>query len=221
MKHLVICPTRGRPEKFERMVKSFKTTTHQAKLITCINDGEEFVEKYLEIILKYDLPIITFKDKTLTQIINDTFKMFSHFKYYSITNDDFIYHTNGWDDKLRESVGDFGIAYGNDGLQKQNMPTTFVISANIPIALGWLQLPTLEGLYGDCVIKAIGKRLDCLTYCEDVLIEHDHPIKNKSQKDQTFEITNSKARYQKDGEAFTKWLKDDFDADIERIKQCL
>lgn len=218
---LVICPSRNRPQECGRMIDSFLKTSTMSTLSICLDNDDPKLDEYRDIIGS-KVPYTVTPRKTTTQIINDKW-MFSseHYKWFSVTNDDFVYKTLGWDfiltSKIRDN-GRYGIAFGNDLLAGAHLPTTSVISREIVTALGWLQLPTLTHLFGDNVWQEIGKRCGCIHYCKDVIIEHHHVFANKMQKDATFLETNSPLMYTKDNKAFTEWLLNQSKQDVSKIK---
>lgn len=168
-----------------------------------------------------DLIVLTEK-QSITKLINKV--NFDNYKYISVTNDDFFYHTVGWDAGLInviESKKGYGIAFGCDGSGNKHLPTTAVMSSVIFKALGWVHLPTLDHLCGDMVWQYIGHKLDCLYHVPQVKIEHMHFLFNKSEKDEVYENTNSKEMYQKDNEAFRHWVRNDSIEDIKRIQSAL
>jgi len=204
---LVICPTRERPEKLARMYDSFvKTKFGRTSLILCVDvdDATEY---------DYNCTISVEPHKNNTQIINDIFCKFPDYKYYSVTNDDFIYKTMSWDTMLMQK----GINFGEDGTNRK-FPVTSVIDGDIVRALGWLQMPTLEYLYGDTVWNILGYQADCLKYNKDVIIEHDHFLFG-AKSDNIYEKTNHKDQYTKDNNAFANWLRDNFQNDLLKIKR--
>lgn len=212
---LVICPTRERPLVFEEMLKSFiKNTSPKTVLLVVIDQDDPTLEEYMKIIHK-DVIYRIQPRCTITEIFNQSYLTYPHYKFYSCTNDDFVYHTPHWDLKLMEKDG---ISYGNDLFQGQNLPTTSVISGDIVRRLGWLQNPQLGNLYGDQTWKIIGETLNCLYYRDDVIIEHKHVFTGKAKTDNIYQQTNSSASYQRDREKFIKWLVTQYHLDIERIK---
>lgn len=217
MRTLVICPSRGRPAKCERMIKSFQKNTHSADMVIRVDLDDEYLEEYMA----FDCPaigIIPGERKTITQIINECFDNGNiHYDFFSVINDDFIYQTKNWDLILGYATRGFGISYGNDGIQGERIPTTSVISANLVRAIGWLQLPSLIGLYADNVWKDIGQALGCLYYVPEVEITHMHPLQYREEKDDTFKNTNSQERYRADYATYLKWKKNDFPALIDKI----
>ncbi len=217
MRTLVICPSRGRIEKCERMIASFKKNRYSAEMIIRVDINDTCFEKYME----FDCPVIGVipgEQESITQMINDCVSGNEmDYDFFSVVNDDFIYQTKNWDLILGCATRTNGIAYGNDGIQGERMPTTSVISANLVHAVGWLQMPDLIGLYGDNVWKDIGQALGCLYYVPEVEITHMHPLQYREEKDDTFKNTNSQERYRADYATYLKWKKNDFPALIDKI----
>lgn len=219
-KLLVICPSRQRPEKCKEMYDSFMRTSKMADLRICVDYDDPDLAKYVELFV--DNLSIAKVDLTVTNFINIVWQEFTGYEYYSVTNDDFIYHTDGWDLKLIGEIvlhGKYGIAYGNDLLQGVTLPTTSIVSAEITKALGWLQMPKLMHLFGDNVWKLIGSAAQCLYYRPDVIIEHKHYFSKKVDKDETFNKTNSREMYDLDSNAFLDWHATQAKDDIEKVKK--
>ena len=222
-KLLVICPTRERPDRAAEMLDSFaKTHSGDSLLIFVVDRCDSDLWRYKELFKEYAEISRYFirTQETITKHFNYIFECMPDADYYSCSNDDFIYRTPGWDSQLIRAIEDSGrpgIAYGNDQMGRGILPTTSVISGEIPRALGWLQMPKLTHLCGDLVYKALGNRINNLIYLEDVIIEHKHFLNRKAEYDTTYARTNSREMYIKDNEAFRDWLKYDFDEDAEKI----
>ncbi len=197
---LTICPS-IRPKRLEEMKKSWEETQTCSDLIVDTTPG------------------------TTTEIINKVFRENPDYGWYHIANDDFIYHTKGWDETLKSD----GIAYANDGFLKKGLCTISVINGDLPRALGWLQLPAVDFLYGDNVWMCIGDNLGKLHYFKNVIIEHKHFIKqpftnydtmitDNSLADAVYQKTNSREQFKKDGSAFAMWIGLQFEKDLRKIK---
>jgi hypothetical protein len=156
-----------------------------------------------------------------TQLINEAFHKNSFYKYYHLTNDDFIYQTKDWDKIFINSILDGGIAHGNDLYLGEALPVAPFISGDVARAVGWLQLPTLTHLCGDMVWNHIGRSLGILKYHKEVIIEHKHFLNHKAEKDSVYEITNSKEMYAKDHAACKEWIANQSADDIARIRLAL
>lgn len=219
---LVICPTRGRVKMAGQMLVSFeRTSSEKTGLIFCLDEDDPELEKYKEMIGTMAAYVVL-KRTTITALFNRIFWKYSDkVRFFSPSNDDFIYITNHWDKKLMKAVeqefSGWGLAYGNDLLQGQNLPSTSVISTKLVKALGWLQLPTLTHLYGDQVWNHIGQGLERISFQHKVLIEHRHFIGGKEKKDDVAERTNSQEMYQKDGKAFNTWLHKEARGMLDRV----
>lgn len=190
---LVICPTINRSSQFTIMANSFYKNSKCSDLLVLTKKG------------------------SITEIINQV--NYDGYKYISVTNDDFVYHTEGWDRILINKIEQkgFGIAFGNDGTNNKHLPVTAVMTADIFRALGWVQYPKLDHLCGDMVWQYIGKKLNCLYYVQDVKIEHMHFLFNKGKKED-YEHTNSKEMYQKDNKVFKEWIIRESESDLEKIR---
>jgi len=223
-KALAICPSRQRVEMCRIMCSSFLETRHDTDLVLVIDEDDPQYSEYLD--LCFSNPILYYVNNksinmTYTQMLNHQYLSYPHYEYYHITNDDFVYFTDGWDRRFIQVLRDYGsgVAYGNDLYMGRNLPTAPFISAEVVRALGWVQLPTLTHLCGDMVWKVIGEGLESIYYLKDVIIEHKHPLVNKAPKDVIFEKTNSKEMYSNDNAAFRHWVLNDSHDDIERIKK--
>ena len=114
-----------------------------------------------------------------------------------------------------------GIAYGNDLMQGHNLPTTSVISREIPELLGWLQMPTLTHLFGDTVWLHLGIGAKCIYYAKDVIIEHCHYFNNKATQDAIYKRTNGKEMYDHDVLAFLRWKHNQLPKEVELLQGLL
>ena len=202
------------------MADSFHETSEEDNcLMIFIDKCDPCLEEYFSL-LKDDMVVVNDR-MTNTKIFNFALSRFPKCEYYHMTNDDFIYKTPGWDSKFVHILENkrCGIAYGNDLLQGQSMATAPFISGDIVRALGWLQLPDLDYLGGDVVWQTIGHKIDRLFYLPDVIIEHVHYQAKKAEIDETYKNTNSPARYEKDGQAFKKWIKERrIDLDVLKVR---
>lgn len=195
--NLVICPSINRPEQLSRMVESF----------------------YNKSILS-DLIILTAKG-SITTYINQV--KYDNYKYVTITNDDFIFHTYSWDLILMETIerkGQTGFAFGNDGSNNKELPTTCLMSTDIPKALGYIQLPELTHLCGDMVWQTLGKLCNCLYYVPQVKTEHMHYMFGKAEK-RDYVVTNSEQMYRADNAVFQEWLLHRSNEDADKIKEIM
>lgn len=219
-KILVLCPSRGRPQQCKAMVDSFLLNSSCSVLKLLLDNNDPYLDEYRDIIK--DVSYTIEDQTTTTELINSHWQYTADcYKYFSVTNDDFIYKTKDWDLKLIKKINGIGIAYGNDLLAGQAIPTTSVVSREIVEALGWLQMPTLTHLFGDNVWNYIGRACGCIHYVPEVIIEHRHVFARKAEADETHNHTNSKEMYRVDEQAFIKWIKENSKEDIAKVKEVM
>ena len=200
-KVLTICPS-IRPTRLIEMIQSFNNTSSISDLIVDNTPG------------------------TTTSVINRIFKENPGYQWYHIANDDFIYHTSRWDEKLQSD----GVGYSNDGFLKEGLCTISLINGDWARALGWLQLPTVDFLYGDNVWMSISQTLGKSYYHPEVYIQHKHMIKevfsehdkivkDLSVEDSVYHKTNSREQYEKDGQSYVLWYAFQSNQDIKKIRR--
>lgn len=124
-------------------------------------------------------------------------------------SDDHVPRTPGWDRLLLEAIdgmGGTGIAYGNDLHQESRTATSWVMSADIVQALGWLALPACSHYHIDDAVVALGREAGCLAYLPEVVIEHCHPGWGTGTWDDVY--ASEAARGPADEAAFSDWYYD-------------
>jgi hypothetical protein len=193
-------------------------------MLFVIDTDDPAAESYL----KSGLPIVSFDPtgrRGMTDPVNRAVAEFwDTQEVIGFVGDDHRFRTSGWDvvfrDHLRQVGG--GLAYGNDqNWVNGEIPTQIFGSAKIWKALGWMCLPTARHLYLDNTWRVIGDSLERLFYFPDVVIEHVHPAWGKAQWDDQYRQLNDPALYGADGEAFAKWLAEQAEHDVDRVRQAL
>jgi hypothetical protein len=217
MKLLTICPTKSRVGMFKQMYVSWKETkSERTDIIVSLDEDDKQIKEYTVFLLKEGIPFFISLDKTLTEHINNCYHAMPYYDYYHLTNDDVVYHTDGWDKMLVEPISKRpGISFPNDGIQNSNLCTFPVISGEIADAVGWLQQPRLKKLCGDVVWKTIGERADCLFHVPQVNIEHRHWINGKRVQDEQ----DYQATYQHDLMKQMDWFANDAITDIRKVRK--
>jgi hypothetical protein len=120
--------------------------------------------------------------------------------------DDHCPRTPGWDRMLTEALdGRLGVAYGNDLLLGELVPTAALVSSELITGLGYMVPPGVEHLCHDMFWKELGQATT-LAYCPDVIIEHVHPTAGKAPWDEGYARGNSPERYEQDGAAYNTFL---------------
>lgn len=135
-------------------------------------------------------------------------------------DDDHRPRTKGWDTKLLAALHELGtgIAYGNDLLQGQRLPTAPAMTADIVQALGYMGPPELGHLYVDDFWRDLGVEAGCLRYLPGVVIEHLHPLAGKAAVDEGYLRANDPAQFRRDGVAYETYKAGRFAGDVAKVK---
>jgi hypothetical protein len=142
------------------------------------------------------------------------------YRYLASLSDDHLPETPGWDSQLIaaiEDIGGTGIAYGNDMLQGEALPTAPVMSADIVHALGWMFCPPMSRLFCDNAWKDLGQAAGCLAYRPDVIIRHLHYSAGLAPRDQT--AIDGEGAWAHDEAAYHDWRRDRMAADTLVIRK--
>lgn len=194
MKILTLCPTRGRGFKAvnetnnaHENTKSLPTT----KLVFVVDrdDRTEYDGPYDEDIFLYQrrgiVPNIMAATNEAVRYYQDDFDVIG------FIGDDVRFRSIGWDKDFASALESGGIAYGDDGVHGESLPTHWWVTTDIIKSVGWLLNPALRHFYMDNTWLELGKALDCLHYLPDVKVEHLHFSFGKSPMDSTYEHTMS------------------------------
>jgi hypothetical protein len=142
--------------------------------------------------------------------------------YETITfmGDDHLPRTHGWDETLYQPIKEkgYGVSYGNDLFQGENLPTAVMMSTNIIKTLGFMSPPNQVHMFLDNFWKAVGERLNALTYFDDVIIEHLHAYVGKSELDDMYKSVNNAEVAGGDGIFYGEYIHNVFESDVAKLK---
>lgn len=230
---LVLCPTRGRPERAKAMWRSFveSAALPTTRLVLVVDHDDPKIAQYPPrggFTERYgwdpDAPFVLGLEPALTgNLTKATNTAASRFwrrdVIFGHVGDDHLFRTPGWDRRIAETLTTPGIAYGDDLLQGEALPTAVFMSSAIPRALGWFALPTTTHSHIDNAWKRLGEELNCLHYLPDVVIEHMHPGAGKAKRDAGYRAAGRAGV--PDGHAFAEWERTGLAADVARVRAAL
>lgn len=222
MNLVVLCPSRGRPDKAMEAYQSFLDTRHgTASQMMFVLDADDRTEAYA------GLPTIVVAPsgrRGMTDPLNIAVKHVWDTEVVGFIGDDHRFRTSGWDlifiDQLRATGP--GLVYGNDlNRPDGDIPTQIFGSGKIWQALGWMALPPCRHLYLDNAWRYVGEAIEQLYYFPDVVIEHMHPAFGKGNWDAQYADLNASTTYNEDREAYEGWLRSGAAEDVERVRSVL
>jgi len=179
----ILLPTRGRPENFERFVKTCWATAEDWHLYVRLDTDDVRAPEYdetLNVVTRSRVSVFHGDRVGFGASLNE---LAAHAEMQGVSHlgmfgDDVMPGTPGWDTMLVKALGeDLGIAYGDDGLRgkhEPDLPTHYVTQAEVYRRLGYLAPPTIRHLFLDNVARDVGRYLKNLVFVP-VRIEHRHP----------------------------------------------
>jgi hypothetical protein len=212
---LLIVPTRGRPDKSIEFYEQFIATT-SSNTTLCFGLDDDDVEYPRFPGVMYEVNPRMWMNGTLNFIAN---KYANDYDYIAFLGDDHRPRTQDWDLKLVDAIKDikYGIAYGNDLLQGENLPTAVLLDARIVRELGYMAPPMMKHLYLDNFWRDIGRKLGTLRYKNEIIIEHMHYSVGKSEADSQYEEVNNSAMYSHDQFAYMTYVQTEFNNDLAKL----
>jgi hypothetical protein len=214
-RNLLIVPTRNRPEKALELLREFNNTAEDSDIIFGLDDDDtsDYAPEVREkAVVNPRLRMCG----TLNLIAN---KYADKYKFLSFMGDDHRPRTNGWDTRLMLGIGSNpGVAWGNDLLQGERLPTAVLLSSSIVRAIGYMAPPELVHMYMDNFWLTIGKGLGNAFYDADCIIEHMHFINGKAERDAGYIEVNAPEVFMKDSEAYHKYLTERLFSDLGKIQ---
>lgn len=223
---LVLVPTRGRPQNAQAFYDAWVATTNDADLCFVIDEDDPLLGTY-----RYREPMMSRasiylappKLRMVGALNHAALNFVVDYKYLAFMGDDHRCRTLYWDLSVREAMAGkpVAIAYGNDMLQGEKMPTAVIMTSNIVQTLGYMVPPTLEHLCADLVWLDWANALDCRIYLDHVVFEHMHPANGKAMTDNGYQLANSPAQVKRDADAYYAYKDGDFQRDVEKLKALL
>jgi hypothetical protein len=219
---LTIIPTRGRNDNAVRLFEAINATADLTEVVFAIDSDD--VQTYAGLISAVDgLPnvkVVVADRMGMNGTLNHWALWFSpDYDYICFMGDDHLPQTFGWDVKLAEAIGtEAGMAYGNDLLQGENLPTAVVISSKIIRATGFMAPPNLKHLFLDNYWLAMGQALGNCNYLPDVIIEHLHYTNGKAEHDERYAAVNNSEMHNGDQAIFAEYIATEFLDDVEDVK---
>lgn len=217
----LILPTRGRPDKVEECIDGWRqNSTGFCDLHVFLDDDDQTLDEYQR---HDDVTYHVWPRKRMCPTVNDAAALLSQeYRYLGFLGDDHVIRTHGWDARMIDAAGDWGIAYGDDKLQGQNLATHCVMTSNIVTTVGYMALPGTIHLYMDNFWMVLGAECGFLRWLPDVVIEHMHYINGKSVQDEQYAEVNAPAVYGHDEAIFRTWLESGAAAaDVAKIKAAM
>lgn len=228
MSLVVIVPSRGRPHSVAGLVAAFADTVRgDTRLRIAVDFDDPDLGRYRDAVALAADPRVTVTrvvggymssalNEAATAAVGDP-----DVDAVGFMGDDHRPRTVGWDTTYLseiEGMGGVGIVYGDDGLQREALPTQCAMSANIVRALGWMCPPVLRHLWIDNFWLDLGRAAGCLRYLPDVVVEHMHPYNGKAEMDDGYVRVNSNEMIDADRSSYAQYVDACMDRDVAKVR---
>lgn len=209
---LVIIPSRNRPQSVAETTQCLLEQSIDIDICFGLDDDDTSVYDYVPGVM-YERNPRFLMNNTNNLLAN---KYADSYKFICFLGDDVRPRTFGWDKILSKPLLDRpGISYANDLIQKEFLPTHVVMSSEIIKTLGFMAPPILKHLFMDNFWLDLGKATNSIHYFEDVVLEHMHPVLEKSTVDKVY--LDSWGLFDHDKAAYEKYKESDFLNDVEKV----
>jgi hypothetical protein len=218
--NLVVIGTRNRPHNAIRAFEQLKKMSVESDFLIVINEDQVDLYPPIEGVMREVVPADYWSIAKGNHIAH---KYWDSYSTFTGIDDDCIVTTEGWDAILAAPIKErgYGISYGNDTMQGEELPTKVMISTNIVKGLGYFAPPVLKHLFADNFWKALGIELGALDYFPEVMMEHWHHMNGKAPLDENYRQIYAPGEMEAAKSAFDTYMRDSFQADMARLGAAL
>lgn len=224
MKHLILLPCRGRPENIFRFLESYhKNTSEQTNI--CIGIDSDDFENHSKLFHEYGNKILVMERYNLSKKLNTMWSKNFGYEYYSFLADDTIIHTKNWDlifmEYIETKLNGNGIVFANDlrhpkTEEGDDLPNHWTISSSLLNIMNFFALPVCNHMWIDNFTLQLGKKLNCIKYLKNVIIEHRHMGSNG---DLIYAYSDN--FFHQDKQSFENYMSNNFEILVEKIQNNL
>jgi hypothetical protein len=222
LKVLIKFPTRNRPEKFFSVLEKYYTKAKQknkiAFLISCDEDDKsmnnsQVIQKLNEFAKKCKLIYYFGNSKTKIQAINADVANVNGWDILLLASDDMIPIEDGYDEVIRQDMQrNFpdldGVLWYNDGA-RVDINTLSIMGKKYYDRFNYIYHPDYTSLWCDNEFTDVSKLLEKYYKSERVIIEHAHPVYQKTNYDELY--VRNESFYHEDQKIYEKRKLNNFD----------
>jgi len=206
----ILVPSLGRPDAAAELATVFADTcTGETLLYFVVDEDDPTRDAYITAVDGVRSAVMVTPTQTMVEALNFAAVRLAGTDCFAIgfMGDDHRPRTTGWDTAYVEALRELGtgIAYGDDLLQGEKLPTQCAMTADIVRAIGYMAPPKLRHMYVDNFWLTLGRAAGCIRYLPGVVVEHMHPIAGKSEWTEGHRRVNAQSVYDHDRTVFQAW----------------
>lgn len=186
MKLLIKFPTRGRKDKFFKVLELYQNLCDNLDetffLITLDNDdiemnSNEVIEKFKDF---KNIKFVYGDSTSKIHAVNRDIELIPEWDIILLASDDMIPKIKGYDNIIRNKMIEYypdtdGILWFNDGHQKSRLNTLSILGRKYYDRFKYIYHPDYKSVWADNEFMTVGNILKKQTYFDEVIIEHEHP----------------------------------------------
>lgn len=202
MELAVLTPSRGRPEKLYRMIKSAAKRSSKATFYVYVDEDDDRIPTYQKIdnITLIIGPRVSIS-KSWNVLADKAYK--DGKDVFIMGNDDVIYQTDNWDSILIEHIKNYPHNYYcmwfKDGIKNERHCTFPIVSKYWFELLDYKFTPGIfNHQFNDTWLFDIAKRAGVCHYIQEVYTPHIHPSYYPQERDATYDNLVDNSFLQKD-----------------------
>ena len=189
----ILLPTRNRPKNVKKLLENIINTVDKINNIEiCFyidNDDNSNFQVLSEMSSKLNIQAFQGERIKGSQSYNELYKNSSG-DIIMFCADDVAFRTNKWDKLVEYTFQEYPdkimFVYGQDGIQNEKIGTHGFIHKNWVETVGYVLPPYLASAYTDSWITDLSEMVKRRKYLPELIIEHLHPMVNKSPNDNTY-----------------------------------
>ena len=152
-KMIVLVPSRGRPFNATELLETHTKLSVASDLKFIVDANDDQLSRYQQEVGEDKVMVIENETRGMAFPINKAASAIAKedkYQYFTFLGDDHRPRTAEWDAKLIEAMPrQPSMAYGNDLLQKERLPTMIAMTSDIVKALNGMVPPKMKHLYLD------------------------------------------------------------------------
>lgn len=210
----------GRPEQCGRVIRSMMNCGLSTPGRLVVNGtADEAAYRQIELPNNWNIEVLP-QNLGVCGAMAKMFRDYPTEDCYSLVCDDEFVETPGFDVRLMEAAGRWGIAHGNDR-QMTDRPeewlhTFATYGGDLVRAVGWWPLPGLWHCFFDNTWQLIAKEFGLRRYCRDVLTTHINTWDESAPMDATYVAGRQPSHL--DEARFQQWKRDEWPIQCGRLR---
>lgn len=180
------CPTFMRPDRLAQLADSWRECANGFPLHVRVWEKDPYREEYERRSWPDEWTVYVDGNEWAGQAWQAFYESDTERDYYGFIGDDVVLRSDNAIGELVEEAKDIYLAYPNDCLQRHHLSTHPCVGGNLARLVGYLVPPGIVHHNMDNVWHTIALNTGLLRYRPDVIFEHVHFLREKSDIDPTY-----------------------------------